>query len=309
MSHWTRHAAEMITADHWAVLVTVSAAHGSIPREAGAKMLVGATKITGTIGGGTLELMALQQARHMATSKGPHVRQMDVPLGPKTQQCCGGRVELLLELLNESHLPLLHQIDQADQKTELGSLHSALNGDTPQKTIHNTPLETVCHDENFLMEPLGDRRTPLYLFGAGHVGKAIIDRIDNLPFRVTWIDRRQEEFPDRLPDNVEKCLSASSSDAVQHAPANSAFLVMSYSHRIDYAITAAILARGDAAYCGLIGSQTKRNRFLKRFREEENLSSEECARLTCPIGLQNIPGKAPEIVAIGVIAQLLEIFA
>jgi xanthine dehydrogenase accessory factor len=308
MTHWTTEATEMITTHGWAVLVTVSAAHGSIPREAGAKMLVGPEGIKGTIGGGTLEQMAMQQARLMAASDGPYVRQLDVPLGPKTQQCCGGRVELLLERLDPQHLGLLAEIDRADTRLTLSSLHSVLTGPNVQKTILPQPVETVLQTASTLFEPLGDRRTPLYLFGAGHVGKAIAARLDNLPFRVIWVDRREEEFPNYAPANVEKRISAASVEVVAEAPPGCAYLVMSYSHRIDYAITAAILARRDAAYCGLIGSKTKRSRFLKRFREEDGLSEEDCARLTCPIGLGSIPGKAPEVVAIGVIAQLLEIF-
>ncbi len=295
----------MIAADGWVVLVTVSAVHGSAPREAGTKMLVGPETTKGTIGGGTLEFKAIQQARNVAKSEAGHVREFDYPLGPKTQQCCGGRVELLVERLDTSHLDMLVRIDHARTGSKL---ITSLDSESPVKKVVNEPTGNVVKTDSHLTEPLSDTRTRLFLFGAGHVGQAIVARMDNLPFRITWIDSRADQFPADMPDNVEISVSPSSTDMVAKAPPDSAFLVMTHSHRIDFSITSAILARGDARYCGLIGSKTKRVKFLKRFVKEEGLSDTQCKDLICPIGLPTLSGKAPEIVAIGVIAQLLELF-
>ena len=307
MRHWTRHAHDMINKDGWVILATIYGVHGSIPRDAGTKMLIGPENITGTIGGGTLEHMIITQARLMGAAGACHVKQMDIPLGPKSRQCCGGRVELLLERLNRSHLPLLTAIAAADENLQPAQLVTALRTDRPHKEI--MPAAAIMEKtENHFNEPLGDQRIPLFLFGAGHVGAAITERMSGLPFRVTWVDNRKDTFPANVPDNVQICLTASSGEIARTAPAGSVFLVMTYSHQIDFAVTAAILAREDAAYCGLIGSKTKRNRFIKRFQEQEGLSRKACDQLICPIGLPSIKGKEPEVIAIGVIAQLLEIF-
>ncbi|VAV88557.1 Xanthine and CO dehydrogenases maturation factor, XdhC/CoxF family [hydrothermal vent metagenome] len=264
MHDWIEKACTMIAKDGWAVLVTVTSAKGSVPRAAGTRMLVGPKTVDGTIGGGALEHMAIQQARLMGKAGKEMSKDIDVPLGPKTRQCCGGHVMLHLERLEGKQM----QERQADP----------------------------------------DERKPLFLFGAGHVGRAIIARMEGLPFRITWVDSREVEFPDKVPDNVTICLTGNSTDIILDAPPNSIFLVMSYSHQIDYALTAAILSRRDYAYCGMIGSRTKRATFQKRFGDEGDLSPEDFARLTCPIGNPAISGKSPEIVAISVIAELLELF-
>ncbi|MCU0814574.1 MAG: XdhC family protein, partial [Burkholderiaceae bacterium] len=83
------------------------------------------------------------------------------------------------------------------------------------------------------------------------------------------------------------------------------YLVLTHSHDLDLRITEAILRRGDFAWCGLIGSKTKRARFLHRF-EERGIAPDVLARLTCPIGVPGIVGKEPEVLAVGVVAQLLQ---
>ncbi|MCF6216219.1 MAG: xanthine dehydrogenase accessory protein XdhC [Emcibacter sp.] len=309
MQNWTRIAYDMIRKDGRVALITICRVQGSIPREAGTKMLVGPDIIAGTIGGGALEHLAIRQARQMVMTGSPLVKHIDVPLGPKTQQCCGGRVELLLEILDKSHAPLFTAIEEAKKSYSPVHMITALTGDIAKKIILDGPASSQLEiKDSQLIEPLADKRMPLYLFGAGHVGKAIAERMKNLPFRVIWADSREAEFPNIRPDNVEICLADSTSEIVAGAPAGAIFLVMTYSHQIDYAVTAAILSRGDSAYCGLIGSKTKRARFLKRFLEEEGLNQEACDQLTCPIGLLSVKGKDPEIIAISVIAQLLEKF-
>ncbi len=299
----------MIAEHGWAVLVTVCGVYGSVPREAGTKMMVGPGDIAGTIGGGALEHLAIRQARLMGHAATPQVKQMDIPLGPKMQQCCGGRVELLLERLDSEYLDLITAIAAADKSDQPSRLVTLLTGERPRKEIMVAPsFITPEKTGEYFAEPLGDRHTPLYIFGAGHVGRAIVCRLAGLPFRVIWVDRREDIFPESVPDNVDICCAASSVEIVQQAPAGAAYLVMTHSHQIDFAVTAAILARNDAAYCGLIGSETKKSRFLKRFRQEEGLSQSQCDRLICPIGIKSITGKAPEIIATGTIAQLLQKF-
>lgn len=151
--------------------------------------------------------------------------------------------------------------------------------------------------------------TPVALFGGGHVGRAIIEVLGPLPFDVTWIDSRDEIFPDTVPDNV-RC---EHSDPVQAAVAalapGSRVLVMSFSHAEDLDIVAACLRRlrerGDLPFVGLIGSRTKWATFRHRL-VERGFAEDELARITCPIGIPGIGGKEPEVIAVAVAAQLLQ---
>ena len=80
---------------------------------------------------------------------------------------------------------------------------------------------------------------------------------------------------------------------------------MTHSHDLDLRITEAILRRGDFGYLGLIGSKTKQQRFVHRF-EQRGVAAKVIARMTCPIGVAHIQGKAPEVIAMAVVAQLLQ---
>lgn len=148
-------------------------------------------------------------------------------------------------------------------------------------------------------------RFHLQLYGAGHVGRAVVELLRHQHCRVQWIDEREACFPaDPLPAHIERiCLEPVEAE-VATAPPGAFYLVMTHEHLLDERITAAILQRGDFAFCGLIGSQTKRQRFLHRF-EHRGLPPDVLARLTCPIGLSGITGKEPEVIAVSVVAQLL----
>ena len=152
-------------------------------------------------------------------------------------------------------------------------------------------------------------RVPLALFGGGHVGKALVNVLAPLPFTITWIDSRDEIFPEHVPPNVQ----CEHSDPVQAAVAElapgSRVLVMSFSHAEDLDIVAACLKRlrerDDLPYVGLIGSRTKWATFRHRL-EQRGFTPGELARVTCPIGVPGITGKQPEVIAVAVAAQLLQ---
>ncbi len=248
----------------YGVLVRVDATEGSAPREEGTVMWVDARGIQGTIGGGNLEFLAIEQARKLLEVDEMEATQR-YALGPLLEQCCGGSVVLKLK-----KMPTANRL-------------SAMR----------------------------DTRTlaPLYMFGAGHVGKAVMTAIRKLPFQVTWVDGRADEFPSLVSKRTTKVLDDTPVRHVESAPAYSLYLIFTHSHQLDYDITAAVLKRGDAAYCGLIGSDTKRARFVSRFRKEEGLSEDQIARLTCPIGIVGIHGKEPEVIAASVAAQLLQVIS
>jgi xanthine dehydrogenase accessory factor len=160
-----------------------------------------------------------------------------------------------------------------------------------------------------LLQPRGK---PLALFGGGHVGRAIVQAMAPLPYRVRWIDSRDEIFPSTLPPNTQAEHSDPVHDAVTDLEPGSSVLIMSFSHAEDLDIVAACLRRlrssQDLPYVGLIGSATKWATFRHRLIER-GFGQDELARITCPIGIAGIEGKEPEVIAVAVAAQLLMVTA
>jgi len=145
----------------------------------------------------------------------------------------------------------------------------------------------------------------LQLYGAGHVGRAVVQLLAGLPCRVQWVDERESEFPPgELPPHIEKLCVEPVQAEVAAAPAGAFFLVLTHSHALDLALAEAILKRGDFGWFGLIGSKTKRARFEHRLLERD-FSAEQLARMVCPIGLPGLTGKEPEVLAVSVVAQML----
>lgn len=247
-----------------AVVVTVSEAAGSVPRDAGTRMLVSAESCIGTIGGGHLELQAIATARAMLKDADLQPRQQRQALGPALGQCCGGVVVLRFE-----------------------------------------PLGTDA-TAGWVRRP----RFHLQLYGAGHVGRAIARLLAPLDVMVDWIDEREDEFPALIdgkpwPRHIRRVAVDAVEAEVARAPAGAHYLVLTHRHDLDERIAEAILQRGDFGYFGLIGSLTKRARFRHRF-EQRGFAASVIDRMTCPIGVPGIAGKEPEVIAIGVVAQLLQ---
>lgn len=248
-----------------AVLVVIEEAQGSVPRETGAWMAVFADTTCGTIGGGRLEWEAEAEARQMLVTGCTESGRRRIPLGPHLGQCCGGVVTL--------------------------GLFHVTTDDAPVWARRWHP---------------GTR--PLALFGGGHVGRAIVQALCPLPFTVHWIDSRDGVFPSSLPPQVHAEHSDPVHQAVPELPAGSQVLIMSFSHAEDLDIVAACLdrqrARADLPFIGLIGSRTKWATFRHRL-EARGYTETDLAQVTCPIGLPGITGKAPEVIAASVVAQLL----
>jgi xanthine dehydrogenase accessory factor len=139
------------------------------------------------------------------------------------------------------------------------------------------------------------------------VAKALLHVVATLPFRVTWIDERDEQFPAQLPDNVTKLLSDDPVGDVRDMPADSYYLVMTHNHQLDFDLAKAILKRGDAKYFGLIGSQTKKKRFQYRLRARD-FTDEQINQMICPIGISAVAGKHPAEIAISVAGELIAIY-
>ena len=145
----------------------------------------------------------------------------------------------------------------------------------------------------------------LQLYGAGHVGRAIVHLLAGIHCRVQWIDEREAEFPagEWAPHIQRICVEPVQAEVAQ-APPGAFYLVLTHSHDLDLALCRAILQRADFGWFGLIGSRTKRARFESRLTAQ-GIGTQTLQRMVCPIGISGILGKEPEVLAIAVVAQLL----
>ncbi|HEY0526521.1 MAG TPA: xanthine dehydrogenase accessory protein XdhC [Stellaceae bacterium] len=301
-----------------AVLVTIADAQGSTPRERGARMLVTDAAIHGTVGGGRLELEAIEAARGLLRD-GPAEAVRDVSLGPALGQCCGGRVTLLFEPMSPASLGWLEDLEGGAGGAMLTRLAvpvqrrrivQAVEAPTAalSQAVERGAVATITAEDGirWLVEPLREPAPLVVLFGAGHVGRAVAAALAPLPVRLRWVDDRPGEFPavGERPANAEIVATAHVAEQVRVAPPGAAFLVMTHSHPLDYELCEAILRRGDFAYAGLIGSATKRRRFERIFLAKGG-TPEALRRLTCPIGIGHLKDKRPAVIAALVAAELL----
>ena len=311
------------------VVVTIAETHGSAPREAGAKMVVSRDACAGTIGGGRLEYQATWIARAMLDDPAAHARLEYFAL-PSLGQCCGGTARLLFEPIatepSASWRAVLAELQAAGRPAVMVTATDEGAKLVVSADAHHGSLGTSAADasavaharamlegpagarlleaEGWLLEPFRSQTWDILLFGAGHVGKALVHVLGALPCRITWVDGRAELFPDMVPDNVGIVHSEWPLDAVDDAPRDASFLVMTHSHALDLRICERILKRGDFGYLGLVGSDTKRARFVKRFAAH-GMPPEVIERMVCPIGIEGVEGKHPGVIAVAVAAQLL----
>jgi xanthine dehydrogenase accessory factor len=301
------------------VLVTVAIAEGSVPREPGAKMRVEADKLTGTIGGGHLELRAIDIARTML--KDGRTRHFErFALGPGLGQCCGGVVHLLFERADEMQVVLLRERAAEDswRMVAIDGAPDAALFDAAGVRIAGAPTPAFArgHGTHVLQDETGRRwladavfapRARLLLFGAGHVGAAIVRALADLPCTVSWVDEREDMFPHAVPANVTVEATDTPEALVAAAPEGASYLVMTHSHALDQRLTEAIMARPGVGWFGLIGSHTKRKQFEHRLRDK-GVDPARIEAMVCPIGLPGISNKAPAVIAASVCAQLLGVW-
>ena len=245
-----------------AVLVRVDSIIGSTPREPGARMIVTAADLYGTIGGGNLEYQACRIARdQLESGDGNGLRRF--PLGAGLGQCCGGLVNLMFE------------------KLDVDSDWDAI----------------ACQEQGL----------ELYLFGAGHVGQAVVRVLQDLPVSIHWVDNRDDMLPPESRPGLELVCSDTPEAEVDAAPAGSYFLVMTHDHSLDQRLCEQILKRDDFSYFGLIGSAAKRRNFETRMRRR-GVDPQGFERMTCPIGIGGISSKHPAQIAISVVAEILRVY-
>jgi xanthine dehydrogenase accessory factor len=297
-----RQLADLLGRHGAAALVSVHDVKGSAPREAGACMVVrpdGAFR--GTIGGGQLEFLMLGIARDMLEKGERRARLVDQALGPDLGQCCGGRVKILIETFDRRDLEEVEPLVQAEEEGVFEVECRFVGG----RVVRD--LSSAVGDDKATQwrESHGEDRTPVLLFGAGHVGRALVLALAPLPFSVRWLDDREDAFPSHVPVNAAAVHMRDPAAEIAAAPAHAVILVMTHDHPLDMAVAAAALSRG-FPYVGLIGSASKRARFEKRFREL-GLTERQIRTLVCPIGLPGIKAKEPAVIAASVAAQLLQV--
>ena len=153
-----------------------------------------------------------------------------------------------------------------------------------------------------LLEPFLPVGKTVFLFGAGHVGREIVQVLNGLPVHIRWIDPRGNEFPAIIPAHAEKIVTSTPTVELRQATDTDSILILTHSHDLDYDLVREALLHGRFAYLGLIGSATKRTRFEKRLKAD---GVADISHLTCPIGIEGITGKHPREIAIAVAAELL----
>lgn len=343
---WPRHLHHLLQRES-CVVVTVQLLSGSAPRESGSRLLVTVQQACGSIGGGNLEYRATRQAReallHSDTARQWHAAW---GLGPKLNQCCGGAVRLHFEVMPRGIPAWLQALVDAPDDPAARLLASLIDGERPEHrllpaanpltglaehlqpalrgavsrllrtgygaTDETTLVEIGAPGETWWIERAGPRLTPLTLFGAGHVGHEVARLLERLPFAVRWVDQRPDALPAAAMGHIHLVHCADPLAQVSVAPPGSIFVVMTHSHRLDEDICHAVLQRRalahDVSWLGLIGSNTKRRRFVYRL-ENRGIPSEQLAQLHCPIGLLGqgggIAGKQPATIALSLAAQLM----
>ena len=278
--------------------VVIAGLKGSSPREVGAAMLVWAGGQSGTIGGGALEWQAVSRAREMLATGETWLDH--VALGPALGQCCGGAVTLLTEVYHAGNLPeaapvIARTLDGSAMPLAVKRLidRARGRGEAP-------PAQMV---QGWMVEPLAAPSRQLWIWGAGHVGRALVAVLAPLPgVAVTWVDTGIDRFPDEIPGNVKALPVADPALAVTLAPKDAEHLILTYSHALDLELCHRLLAHGFAA-CGLIGSATKWARFRARLGALGHTTT-AIAGIDCPIGDPSL-GKHPQAIAIGVAATIL----
>ncbi|MEP3280525.1 MAG: xanthine dehydrogenase accessory protein XdhC [Stappiaceae bacterium] len=310
MAVW-QQVSDHLKADRSCVLVSVLKCRGSVPRETGAHMIVLSDgSFSGTIGGGALEWEAIQEARrHLTELSGPahSIHAQSFALGPGLGQCCGGSVVLGFEKITPSAGANIHALVKLERAGPFECLLRLDGKGGFDRHILSSPGSGslgLLKDEGQFIESFGERRRHLYLFGAGHVGQALMLALATLPFSVKWIDPRATQFPKAVPANFECIVSNNPKSQLDHAPRGSMVLVMTHSHPLDLEITRSALIEPRFAYVGLIGSKTKRARFASQMLKS-GLTEKQLSSLVCPIGVPGIRSKKPAAIAAATAAQLL----
>ena len=330
--------AQALASEHRAVVVAMAAGSGSVPREAGAWMIVTANHRVGTIGGGHLEHEATRLAQEAIHGTTPAATWLvRFPLAARLGQCCGGVATVAFAVVEPgapwldvasacertaAAFALVHRLGTPDGPSQRlvvttddsrGSVGSdALNSSAVVAARSRlapggtTGLADV-DGASLFIHVVRPYAFDVVLFGNGHVGRALVQVLAALPCNVRWVDERQGDFPAAVPDNVAIVATDAPADEVADAPRGAYVVVTTHSHALDFDIVERALERDDWAYVGLIGSKAKRAQFAKRLAARGSADA-DLARVTCPIGAPaGLTSKEPGAIAVGIAAEMLAV--
>jgi len=304
-SNWLDDLQEFVNKGEALVVVTVVNVEGSAPRESSCRMFVLASGIVETIGGGNLELEAIKLAREMLADNNSNKYKLELyGLGPALQQCCGGAVTLAFEKIS-AEPEWLHSCQRNDDSDQI-LVNEFTQSSVNRYLLADGVVDIDNHNANTLIERLNPLRPDVVIFGAGHVGAALIDILSRLPFRTSWVDQRDDLFADPQDVGIKVFTDNDPLSFIDSLPENALNVVMTHSHELDEDICYHYLKAKKFRFLGLIGSKTKRARFLHRLRDR-GIDQQQLSKLTCPIGVPEVAGSSPPEIAIAVAAQLLSL--
>ena len=308
MIDWLNQLSELqatLSSEKQGVMVTVARVRGSAPREVGARMWITEDAITGTIGGGELEYQcqAISKKLISGTTNDTVDRAFvrNFPLGSNCGQCCGGVVDILFETFKATPFTWQQQVHDALALGQSGFLTTDLGKNAGQKAFKTSDPGL---SKSTMVERIQPATAAIAIFGTGHVGTALVNILSQTSYQVVCIDNRPEQLPLDASSNIQSIYQKQPATYVDALPANTACVVMTHSHALDFDICASMLKRDDLSFCGLIGSQSKRQRFNRLFRQA-GLDDVQINRLTCPVGDTSVTSKRPGEIAITIAAQLL----
>lgn len=290
-------------------IVTVVELFGSGPREIGARLIVAPDgAFTGTIGGGTLEWQALAKAQALLPATSSSMSEHKYGLGPDLGQCCGGHVTLCFETLRKRDFVFARKAAKAESSGPIWVESRITDGEIKRQIIDEPDGETTVFDYDAgcsLTAKFGKALTPVYVFGAGHVGTALVAILKTLPMRVVWLDSRDIESKQDLPSSVIFEHPQNPVAEIKSIPDNAYVFVLTHSHALDLDLCMAALMEDRFSYVGVIGSKTKKVRFEKRLRDA-GITEPQMALFHSPLGLGTIRGKDPSVIAVSIAADLVQ---
>jgi xanthine dehydrogenase accessory factor len=331
MIDWVATLRAALAAEGRAAMVTVAATRGSVPREAGARMIATDRTTYGTIGGGHLEFEAIRIAREGLEAGGAGASLVRFPLAARLGQCCGGVATVLFQRFDVATEPSLAALAQRVERGESVAIATAVRQENAEAIVVTAdtapealPAPVLAAARALLalpdaapqlidgpgatwfVERVVGNNFRVLIFGNGHVGRALVQVLGALPCTVTWVDEREPDFPARPPPNVAVVATDSPEAEVRAAQPGSMYLVMTHSHALDFELVGAILGRDDFRYVGMIGSKAKRAQMERRLAER-GVDKASIARVTCPIGIAGIGGREPGAIAVAVAGELLQV--
>lgn len=329
---------QALAAERRAVIAAVAAGSGSVPREAGAWMVVSQGRRLGTIGGGHLEHEATRLAHEAIAGSTPAATWLvRFPLAARLGQCCGGVATVAFAVVEpgapwldvasacertSATFALVHRLGTPDARSQ----RLVVTTDDSRGTLGDDALDSSAvvaararlapggttgladvDGASLFIHVVRPFAFDVVLFGNGHVGRALVQVLSALPCRVRWVDERDADFPPTVPDNVEVVSTDAPADEIAEAPRGAYVVVTTHSHALDFDIVERALERDDWAYLGLIGSKAKRAQFEKRLAARDSPDA-DLARVTCPIGAPaGLRSKEPGAIAVGIAAEMLAV--